>query len=244
MFDIRLSLEKKARFCADGHKVPEVKKELTYSSVPSRHTVRVFFMLVALNDLDILASDIHNAYLISPIEQKYYMWTSKEFPLGYRDRPAKIVRALYGLPVAGFSFRMFLQRNLIDLGYMPTKGDPDLYIRAAVKPNREHYYERLAAYSDDLIVQGINPKFQMDAIGKRFTLKKDSIKEPERYLGADISKLYFDDDDNPGKARWALSSSTYTDKAIKEVERELEKKGLKLPNKPKATVKTPMTSDY
>ena len=36
---------------------------LTYSSVVSRESIRIVFMVAALNDLDVLVADIGNAYL-------------------------------------------------------------------------------------------------------------------------------------------------------------------------------------
>eukprot|EP00536_Pseudo-nitzschia_multiseries_P010491 jgi/Psemu1/26093/gm1.26093_g len=62
LFDIKLgSLTRKARLVGDGHKVPAIAKENTYSSVPSRDSVRIFFLLAALNDLKVLSADIQNA---------------------------------------------------------------------------------------------------------------------------------------------------------------------------------------
>ena len=50
VFDVKLgTLTRKARICADGHKVPTLPKECTYSSVPSRDSVRIFFLLAAFN---------------------------------------------------------------------------------------------------------------------------------------------------------------------------------------------------
>ena len=211
-------------------------KQLTYSSVPSRDSIRTFFLLAALNDLDVLAADIQNAYLSAPITEKYYVMTGDEFPLELQNRPAKVVRALYGLPLAGKAFTSFLQKNLEQLGYIPTKGDKDVYMRSAVKENGEKYYEYLIAYVDDIICCGTNPKHQMDVISKRFTLKKGSVQEPDLYLGSDISKVCFDDD--PGKGRWAMSSTKYTKKAVDAVERELYLKRKRLPDR----VETPLSS--
>jgi hypothetical protein len=81
-----------------------------------------------------------------------------EFPLAYQGRPCKVVRALYGLPVAGLSFRSFLSKNLKELGYVPTKGDADVYIRPAFKSNGERYYEYMITYVDDILCCGENPK--------------------------------------------------------------------------------------
>ena len=44
VFAVKLgTLARKARLCADGHKVPGLPKESTYISVPSRDLVRIFF---------------------------------------------------------------------------------------------------------------------------------------------------------------------------------------------------------
>ena len=41
IFDVKITLQRKARLVVDGHKVPEVAKELTFSSVPTRDTIRL-----------------------------------------------------------------------------------------------------------------------------------------------------------------------------------------------------------
>jgi hypothetical protein len=75
-----------------------------------------------------------NAYLTAPISEKYWVMAGDEFPLAYQGRPCKVVRALYGLPVAGFSFRSFLSKNLKELGIVPTKGDADIELLARHLP--------------------------------------------------------------------------------------------------------------
>ena len=39
VFDVKITLVRKARLVADGHKVPDSPKESTYSSVPSQDSV-------------------------------------------------------------------------------------------------------------------------------------------------------------------------------------------------------------
>ena len=39
VFDVKITLTRKARLVADGHKVPEVAKESTFSSVPTRNSI-------------------------------------------------------------------------------------------------------------------------------------------------------------------------------------------------------------
>ena len=51
------------------------QKESTFSSVLTRDSVRFFFMLAALNDLEVLSADIQNAYLSAPIKKTLrYCW--------------------------------------------------------------------------------------------------------------------------------------------------------------------------
>ncbi len=71
----------------------EVPKEMTFSSVVSRDSVRIALTLAALNGLDILAADIQNAYLSAPTEERLYVVAGLEFPPNLRGRPAKIVHA-------------------------------------------------------------------------------------------------------------------------------------------------------
>ena len=51
--------------------------------------------------------------------------------------------ALYGLNSSGAAFRAKLARVLHDIGYTPSKADPDVCLRPAVKPDRAEYYEML-----------------------------------------------------------------------------------------------------
>ena len=70
VFDVKIGdLTRKARFCANGNET-DPPKESTFSTVVSRDSVRLFFLLAALNDLNILLADIQNAYLSAPVKEK------------------------------------------------------------------------------------------------------------------------------------------------------------------------------
>ena len=72
VFDVKMDLTRKFRLVGDGHKT-EVPDHSVYSSVVSRDSVRIFFLLAALNDLNVMAADIQNAYLSAkPME---HHWT-------------------------------------------------------------------------------------------------------------------------------------------------------------------------
>ena len=114
---------------------------------------------------------------------------------------------MYGLPVAGASFRAYLALHLKELGYKPCKADPDVHthMRVALKKNGDKYYQYMLAYVDDLLCCGEEPGLQMKMIEGKFTLKDGTVEEPTLYLGADIGKHYIYDSDEPAKARWSES---------------------------------------
>ncbi len=60
IFDVKMDFTRKARFVAGGH-MTDPPSAITYSSVVSRDSVRIAFLLAALNDVPILATDIGNA---------------------------------------------------------------------------------------------------------------------------------------------------------------------------------------
>jgi len=62
IFEIKMDFTRKARLVAGGHKT-NPPAQLTYSSVVSRESVRIGFLIAAMYDLDPQAADIGNAYL-------------------------------------------------------------------------------------------------------------------------------------------------------------------------------------
>eukprot|EP00957_Ditylum_brightwellii_P113746 8672428-Ditylum_brightwellii.AAC.1 len=73
--------------------------------------VRIALTIAALNDLDIMAVDIENAYLNALCREK----------------------ALYGLKTSGAAWRAFLAQTMYDLQFKSCKADPDLWMKPEVK---------------------------------------------------------------------------------------------------------------
>jgi hypothetical protein len=71
VFDIKMDFTRKARFVAGGH-TTNAPSSMTYSSVVSRDSVRLAFLIAALNDLDIMSCDLKNAYLNAPCREKIW----------------------------------------------------------------------------------------------------------------------------------------------------------------------------
>ncbi len=235
IFDIKSdTLQRKARFVAGGHRT-DPPKDSTYSSVVSRDSVRLFFLIAALNGLDVLACDIQNAYINAETKEK--VWFRAGAELGsQKGKVVVIVRALYGLKSSGARFREHLAQSLRDAGFTSCKADPDVWLRKAEKPDGTKIYEYVLCYVDDCIFQGLDPKAFMDGLRKSYTLKDGSVKEPDAYLGADIRQMQLSN----GEVAWALSSDTYVKRAVEEVERQLGQWGLQLKKK----VVSPLASGY
>lgn len=224
VFDIKMDgkFTRKARFVANGNQTADISPALTYSSVVSRESVRIAFLHAALNDLDVLGCDVSNAYLNAPCREKIWVRAGPEF--GTDQGSVMLIRkALYGLKSAGKSWRTMLSETLGALGWVNTIADPDVYRREAVKDKGNMYYELLLVYVDDILVVSHKPKETMDKIGEVYDLK-DSVKRPDRYLGANIERRQT----REGHIVWAMSGREYVQNAVKIVKEMLAQDGLTL----------------
>ena len=128
-----------------------------------------------------------------------------------------------------------LVETLYDIGFRPSKADPDIWLRPAVKPNGQTYYEYILCYVHDIHSVSLDAISILKSIQVNFKLKDDKIEPPSDYLGAVLGPMDID-----GKTGWYLSSEKYVESAIENVEQTLQKSGQKLPSK----CKTPLSSSY
>ena len=241
VFDIKMiGLTRKARFVAGGH-LTDPPTESVYSSVVTRESVRIMFLVAALNDLDVLGADVQNAYINARTGEKVYTTAGPEFGSN-AGRPAIIVRALYGLKSSGARWRDHLAAILREAGFLNSKADPDVWMRKAQKKNGFVYWEYVLCYVDDILAISHDPRSILDIIAQQVTLKPGSIEEPKSYLGATISKCTTFDGNSqlPLKQVWTMSAQEYIKRAIEEVERELIADNQYLPKK----IETPLSSGY
>ena len=134
IFDIKMDgkLTRKARSVADGH-TTNTPSSMTYSSVVSRDSVRLTLLIASLNDLDISACDIGNAYLNADCREK--LWTLAASEFGSDNESVMIIaKALYGLKSSGAAWRTKLAETMRTMTYVPTQADPYVWIKRAVKP--------------------------------------------------------------------------------------------------------------
>jgi len=214
IFDIKMDgdFTRKARFVAGGH-TTEAPSSSTYSSVVSRESVRIAFLVAALNDLEVFAADIGNAYLNAPCREKIWTRAGKEF--GSDEGCIMIiVRALYGLKTSGAAWRAAFAQKLVEMGYKSSKADPDVWIRQGVKPDGFRYYEILLVYVDDILCVSHQPEKTMDEIKELYRLKDDTVGPPNRYLGANIGKFQL----SSGFECWSASARDYVKSAVRNME--------------------------
>ena len=62
-----------------------------------------------------------------------------------------ICKALYGLRSSGAAFRAHLAETLYDIGFVPTRADPDVWRWPAIKEDGFEYYEYVLCYVDDIL---------------------------------------------------------------------------------------------
>ena len=235
IFDVKLgeNFRRKARYVAGGH-VTDPPATTTYSSVVSRESVRIALLIAALNDLAVLSADIQNAYLHAKCREKIWTRAGPEFGSD-QGCIMIIVRALYGLKTSGAAFRSLLADRLYEIGYKPTRGDPDVWIRPAVKSDGFEYYEMVLVYVDDIFAISHLPTKTLEQIQEEFKFKNDEIAPPDMYLGSKLEYQQFN-----GAKCWTMSSEKYVNAAIENVETKLKAQDKRLPKR----ADTPMILNY
>lgn len=130
---------------------------MTYSLVESRDSITI----AALNNLNIMACDIENAYLMAKCQVK--CWTAARSKFGSEAGLTMIInKALFGLKSPCAAFRAHVAERLDPEGYKPSYADPDVWLRPAVKPDGFKYYKYIRCYLDNMLCKSADPK-EIDA---------------------------------------------------------------------------------
>ena len=90
IFDVKMNFHHKAQFVTGGH-TTNLPAESTYAGVVSRESVRVAFTLAALNDLDIFAAGVQNAYLTAICGEKIIYNCGSEFRSEHKGKTTVVV---------------------------------------------------------------------------------------------------------------------------------------------------------
>jgi hypothetical protein len=138
--------------------------------------------------------------------------------------------------------RDHMAATLRDNGDTSYCADSDVWIRPTTKANGFQYWSYILVYTKDtMLVVDHKPQKVLDYLASRYTLKPESVKEPDTYLGAQVSKFFIDDGaPDPKTPRWEMSSEAYFKQAVSDVEFELSSVDLCLPTR----VTTPLSQGH
>ena len=239
VFDVKMDFTRKARFVAGGHTtVPP--NSLTYSSIVSQESVKIAFLIAALNGLDLMSCDIGNAYLNAKCREKIWFVAGAECGPDLQGCVCKLVWALYGLKSSGTAWRAMFSEFVINvMGFKPTRADADVYMRRNLRNGGTPYYKYLLVYVDDVLVISHAPEELMKQIGSEFEIKNGKYGPPTSYLGAGISKVQLSN----GEECWSLDSKKYVKAAVDIVRGLLAKDGRELKTS-KSKHEGPMPINY
>jgi hypothetical protein len=132
---------------------------------------------------------------------------------------------LFGLKSSRAAWRALLQQRIVDMGFMLTVADQDVYCkrRTSNKGNFE-YWKLLLIYVDDILVISHEPILHMDKLQIEHGFALSTMGAPERYLGSNIEKVMIPGD-NTGREFWSMSSHTYVKNAVTNVKQLLLEEG-------------------
>ena len=221
IFDVKMDFTRKAQFVANGSRT-HTPPSVCYSSVVSRESVRLAFLVAAFHELDVFACDIGNAYLNAPCKERIWFVAGAECGSHLRGKVMKLVRALYGLKSSGASWRQMFKEYIVSrMGFVPSSLDGDMYYRRSKDEQGACYYELLLVYVDDVLAISHDPEAIMKVIGQGFEIKNNEWGRPTRYLGADVELFQLP----TGMKAWSLHCKSYVKAAVDTVKDLLSEDG-------------------
>ena len=184
--------------------------------------------LAELNELQLCACDIGNAYLESKTREKLAVIAGPEFG-DLEGHTLVVYKALYGTRTGGNRFAEKLADDLLDMGFFQSQVDPAIWMKDC-----GDHYEYLCTWVDDLIFASKDPMWLMEKLKTKYGYTLKGVGAPEYYLGADIKRV---DKDVIDKGVLTMGSTTYVKRCLENYERLM---GLKPPKK----VSAPMDPKY
>jgi Reverse transcriptase (RNA-dependent DNA polymerase) len=137
---------------AGGHKTDTPIGSI-YSGVVSLEGIRIVTLIAEMNNMELWATDVGNAYLESYTEEKVCFIAGPE--LGALEGSLMIiVKALYGLKSSGKRWHERLFDVLLSLGFTPIKAEEDIWIK-----DMGDHYNYIAVYVDDMMIVSKDPKW-------------------------------------------------------------------------------------
>ena len=189
VFAVKHDGRHKARLVAGGH-LTDAPVDSVYSGVVSLRSLRMIIFLAELNGLELYCADVGNAYLEAETREKVYIVAGPGFG-ELQGHTLVIFKALYGLRSSGLRWHERFADTLRDMGFAPTKADPDVWIR-----RNGDIYEYIAVYVDDLAIAAKCPSQITEELVEKYKYKLKGVGSIKYHLGCDFARdpdgtLYF-----------------------------------------------------
>ena len=85
------------------------------------------------------------------------------------------------------------------------------------------YHASILIYVDDMLIIDKFPDVIMKQVQDQYNVRSDTIKEPSKYLGADVRKIYYND----GTHAWTMGSESYVRNAVKNIKEWMKDDGFR-----------------
>ena len=145
IFNIKHDGHHKVQHIAGGH-LTNVPIDSIYSGVVSLWGLHMVAFISKLNDLELWATDIGNAYLEALMTKTIYIVAGQEF--GELEGHMLIIyKALYGLRSSGLWWSQRLSECLKGMGFTLSKAEPDIWMHRV-----DDQYKYATVYVDDLAI--------------------------------------------------------------------------------------------
>ena len=154
IFGVKVDLRRKVTLVIGVHIVHSYRQDV-YESTMKSVSSRILMLITASNNLEVITGDIGNSYLNANIKGNIYTCSGANFEvvgiISERNL-LEVVKVLYGLPTIRNRWHAHLLHTLREMGFKPTRFDPDVCIREC-----EWGYDYIRMHTDDVLVVAVNP---------------------------------------------------------------------------------------
>ena len=164
--------------------------------------------ITAANNLDVMTGDIGNAYLNTNTKEKMYTCAGPEFEvvgIMYEKNLLEVVKALYGLPTSGNRWHTHLSHTWREMGFKPTRFDPDVWIRGC-----KGGYDYIWTLTDDVLFVASDPTSIFEKLKEIYTIKASGPLVV--HLGCNYVQVKKAD-----VTRWVMGSTIYITECLRKV---------------------------
>jgi len=161
--------------------------------------------LAELNDIEIWATNIGDAYLEAETQEKVYVIAGPEFG-DLQGHTLIIIKALYGLCTSRLRWHEHLADCLRDMGFSSCKAEPDFWMHC-----NGSVYEYIVVYVNNIALAAKDPKAITDLLQDHYLFKLRGTGPISFHLGCGFIR------DNDGTL--CMTPKQYIDKLLDIYER-------------------------